>query len=64
MARVGLKGAFICILGPVLVGNVITPENCRHAVSDINMRSMGSERRLDEYSSGLMWMSATDIVVD
>lgn len=64
VARVGLKGAFICILGLAQVGNVITSVNCRHAVSDINMRSIGSERRLDEYSSGLMWMSATDIAVD
>lgn len=33
-------------------------------LSDINMRSVGPERRAAEYSSGLMWMSATDIAVD
>lgn len=30
VACVRLKGAFICILGQVLVGNVIRPVNSRH----------------------------------
>lgn len=33
-------------------------------VSEINMRSIDSEKRYHEYSAGLMWMSATDITVD
>lgn len=58
------KRAFICILGLMLEGTVITSLDSRHTFLKINMRSIGLEKRFHEYSSGLMWMSATDITVD